>query len=164
MICTRCGNQNPDSSYFCSNCGTPNQSSASTQPPSTSPPPYQPPPQNFQQPVYAAPGSDMNYELTRAQKAIFIIGLVEFGILIFWKLFAFVMDLVGGEYSYERYNFIERPIELATTITVPLLCFLFAKKGTFKTILMIAFILTCLIALYDTFLREFVHHFFRHLF
>ena len=161
MICNRCGNQNPDSAYFCSNCGA----LQNAQP--TQPPPYQQP--NYQQPVYQqprqqyyAPIPDQHSELTKAQKALFIIGLVEAGIIIFWKVFYFFMDLIGMEYY--RYTWLTKPFALLTSISVVLLCFLFAKKGTYKTILLIAFILVCLVEIYDLFLVGLVHHFFRHLF
>lgn len=143
MFCNKCGQQNTDNANFCSSCGASIQGNPYLQRQSTP---------NFQTDVPA------NGELTKAQKAIFIVGLIEVGTIISWKLIGLFGEHIGS--SFFKYTRLLNPIELIISVLPLFFCFLFAKKGLFKNVLMVFFILSTLMYLYDFYLKYLIRDFF----
>lgn len=143
MICNRCGNQSSDNANFCSSCGA----QMNTQPPTFQQPQYQQPvnpylSQNYQQP---------NDESNKSQKSIFIIGVIVFGIYIFWAGFNFLARLSGFR-IYTKFQFIITPISILSALVIPFLCFLFVKNEMQRRLLLVFFIVIALIEIFNGYL------------
>jgi hypothetical protein len=145
MICNRCQFQTADGANFCANCGMPFNPQAFR--------PYQPPQQQY------SPGNpyanEANQDFDKSQRALLILGLVSFGVNIFWAGFSFLMRLIGYRY-YENFSFFIKPLSIATGVMVVFLCFLLAKKQGTKTILLVLFIVATLIEIVQVYLPGFL--------
>ena len=140
MICNNCRYQSPDGLNFCPNCGiqfNPNAFRAQQVPQSVS---------NFNIPATETPDA--------AQKSIFTLGLIAFGVNMIWILIGLFNDLMGYEF-YMRFSIVFKIISLVTTVASLFFSFLFVKKQSYKTTLLILFIVLVLIEIIRIFLRQF---------
>jgi hypothetical protein len=141
MICNNCRYQSPDGLNFCPNCGIAFNPQFAR--------PYQPPQPSFQQPNFQQgfPGASVGISsVKKSDKHIFTIGIVAFGIKIFWILLSFF-----GYGIFGSFFIISQFLALISSVTVLFLCMIYVKKQTNKTLLIIFFSLLCLFEIYETF-------------
>jgi hypothetical protein len=137
MICNRCGTQNVVNANFCSACGT--QLRQQLLNPFSNP--------GFQPHNLIAPDEG------KAYRSIFTIGIIVFAIDIFWALYNFIVQLIGYEHFSDLSVFIT-PLSLISSVALPFTCFLFARKGSQKNVLLVLFIVISLIQLYRHYLYK----------
>ncbi len=144
MVCNNCRYQSPDGLNFCPNCGIAFNPQFAR--------PYQPP-QSFQQGFPS--GQTGNNPEEQSQKSIFRLGIIAFSVNFFWIAFNFIIGFFGYGF-YEQFHFVFRFITLITTVATLFFAFIFVKKQSYKTLLLILFIVLFLFEVYEIFLRDYM--------
>ncbi|HET6991142.1 MAG TPA: zinc ribbon domain-containing protein [Bacteroidia bacterium] len=137
MVCNNCRYQTPDGLNFCPNCGLPFNPQFAR--------PYQAS-QSFQQGFNT--GHSEISPAEKSDKNIFILGIIAFSVKIFWTLIGFF-----GFGIFERFIWIYKFLAIASSVIVLLFAMIYVKKQTYKTLLLIFFLLLTIIELYLYFIR-----------
>ena len=137
MICNNCQCQIYDGANFCPNCGVQFNPYISR--------PYQP------QTNYNLPGNDVN-ENEKLEKSIFILGLVSFCVHLLYFFIDVLHSFFGLGWVWHS-GLIYSAINLASIVVIVFLSFLFVKKQSYKTPLLIFSIVLFVLGLYHYFFR-----------
>ena len=153
MHCKHCGRLIPDDSKFCIHCGGNVEISISTPPEKTIQSIVETKEQQIEtnKETYSQENTENSYypeNNTNNQNSnqIFIIGSVNFGIVLFWFL---INKLVTNTYDYLKFW---QVIDMISFMSIPTLCLLFVKKTQYRIILGVFALLMLIYQIYYKFI------------